>query len=111
MAGKIVVGVFESVAAAEHAKARLAASGVPEERIAVSANLVEDGIAAEAPGQSYEHQSYEGSDSADTRRARYGTAVRTGACLLSVSGETGAERRQLAELLRREGARVTMLRP
>lgn len=111
MAEGTIVGVFDSVAAAEHAKAQLTASGVPGERITLSANLLEDGIAAEAPGQSYEHQSYAGSDGPDTQAARYGTAVRTGACLLSVSSESGAHRRQLAELLRREGARIAMERP
>ena len=38
-------------------------------------------------------------------------AVRTGACLLSVSSESGADRRRLAEVLREQGARVTLERP
>jgi hypothetical protein len=52
---------------------------VAPQRIALSRNLMDDGIAAEAPGQSYEHQSHGGSDSADTDWARYSSAVRSGA--------------------------------
>lgn len=111
MSRRTLVGVFNSVAAAERAKARLTAAGVPAERIAVSANLLEDGIAAEAPGQSYQHQSYGGSDGADTDWARYHTAVLTAACLLSVSSGSGADRRRLAEVLLEQGARITLERP
>lgn len=111
MARRMLVGVFDSVGAAERAKARLTAYGVPAESIAVSGNLTEDGIAAEAPGQSYEHQSFRGSDGPDSDWARYNTAVRTGACLLSVSSESGFDRRRLAEVLLEQGARVTLERP
>jgi len=109
--GRTAVGIFDSVGSAERARAQLLQSGVPEERIALSANLTDDGIAAEAPGQSYEHQTYRGSDKADTDRARYGEAVRTGACVLSVSSSSGGDCRQLQLLMKREGARVTMERP
>ena len=111
MTQRTVVGVFSSVAAAERAKARLGSAGVPAERIAVSANLLEDGIAAEAPGQSYDHQSDGGSGGADADWARYNTAVRTAACVLSVSSESGADRRRLAEVLLEQGARMTLVRP
>ena len=111
MAGNTVVGVFDSVAAAERARAELRERGVPAERIALSANLLEDGIAAEAPGQSYENQSYGASVGLDTDWARYNSAVRIGACLLSVSAGSRDDRRRLAELLRRQGARLAMERP
>jgi hypothetical protein len=107
-----IVGVFESVAAAEQAKTLLTASGVAQERIALSADLVKDGIAAEAPGQSYEHQSSSrGADEREAHAARYGSAVRSGACVLSVSSDSREDRRRLARLLRQQGARVTMERP
>lgn len=109
--GRTAVGIFDSVSSAERARAQLLQSGVPAERIALSANLTDDGIAAEAPGQSYEHQTYRGSDKADMDRARYGEAVRTGACVLSVSSSSGGDCRQLQLLMKREGARVTMEQP
>lgn len=109
--GRTAVGIFDSVSAAEKARAELLRSGISADRIAVSANLTDDGIAAEAPGQSYEHQTYGGSDKSDTERARYGEAVRTGACVLSVSSGSGGDCRQLQQLMKREGARFTMERP
>ena len=56
----------------------------------MSAPLTEDGIAAEAPGQSYENQSYE-PDPEDSQLARYTEAVLTGACVLSVATEPGKD--------------------
>ena len=53
---RTVVAVFESMPAAEGAKTTLIRAGVPEQRIALSAGLTDDGIAAEVPGQSYENQ-------------------------------------------------------
>lgn len=112
MTARIVVGIFGSTHAAEQARTQLAESGVPAERVTLSVNLMEDGIAAEAPGQSYEHQSPQGSEGADEAAlARYNTAVRTGACLLSVSSESGVDLRRIEELLHRKGARITMQRP
>lgn len=109
--GRTAVGIFDSVATAEKAKAQLLRSGISADRIALSANLTDDDIAAEAPGQSYEHQTYAGSDRADMQRARYGEAVRTGACVLSVSSDSGGDCRQVQQLMKREGARITLERP
>jgi hypothetical protein len=127
MADKTVVGIFDSVSAAEGAKVALVESGVPTNRIALSANLTEDGIAAEAPGQSYEHQSYRGSDKlsgfdllrslfgrkpgTDTDRARYNEAVRSGACIVTVDSGSGGDARRIKDLMHRKGARITMERP
>ena len=109
--GRTAVGIFESVGAAEKAKEELLRTGVSPERIFLSRNLTDDDIASEAPGQSYEHQTYAGSDRADTQRARYGEAVRTGACVLSVASTSRGDCRQLQSLMKREGARLTMERP
>ena len=112
MTGKAVVGVFETVGAAEQARARLAASGVAAERIVVTGNLMADGIAAEASGQSYEHQSDRGgSHGNEAGWARYNSALRTGACVLSVESHSRGARQRLAELRRQQGARITMERP
>ena len=56
LGAKTVVGVFESVAAAEQARGTLLRAGMPESRIALSANFTDDAIAAEVPGQSFENQ-------------------------------------------------------
>jgi hypothetical protein len=130
MADQTTVGVFGSVKAAERARAALIDYGVGKDRILLSTHLTQDAIAAEAPGQSYEHQSYRGSDKAtalgwlhsllgrkattDTDRARYNEAIRTATCLLSVDQEGGGdseERKHIEELMHKNGARITMERP
>ena len=109
LGAKAVVGVFGNPAAAEHARSVLLDAGVPESRIALSAMLTEDGIAAEAPGQSYENQP--GQPSPDRDQARYGEAVRTGTCALSVFTRSEEEKQYVEELLRRNGAHYTTIRP
>src|SRR6476620_7204528 len=51
-----VIAVFSSQAEAVNAHHGLVIGGVREDRIAISADLTSDGIAAEAPGQAYENQ-------------------------------------------------------
>jgi hypothetical protein len=104
-----IVGIFGDLGAAERARAELMEAGIARHRIALSANLTDDGIAAEAPGQSYENQ-YWSSDEDDTRRARFNAEVQSAACVVSVASEP-RDRERIAELLRREGARRTLLRP
>ena len=70
---KTVVAVFESMPAAEGAKATLMRASMPEKRIAVSAPLTDDGIAAEVPGQSYENQP--GQPPEESEAARWGGGV------------------------------------
>lgn len=106
---KTVVAVFDSVGAAESARTRLLQAGVPEKRIAVSADLTRDGIAAEAPGQAYENQP--GQPSKDTEAARYGEAVRSGTCVVSVLARSDEESHYVEELLRAEHPYRTGLRP
>lgn len=104
-----VVGVFWNAAAAQHASAYLTESGIAPHRIVLSASLTEDGIAAEAPGQSYENQGENADTDADL--ARYGEAVRAGACLLSVTSESNRDSRHIAHLMRQTGAQGIMQRP
>jgi hypothetical protein len=118
MKGRAAIGVFDSAASAEKARAALLRAGVALERVAVSQELTSDAIAAEAPGQSYEHQTRRGSDrpapgeqSSDTDRARYNSAIRTGACVVTVAIDSSGECRRVRDLMRSEGARITMERP
>src|SRR5918994_5501264 len=104
---RTVAAVFESMPAAEGAKATLMRAGVPEQRIAVSAGLTDDGIAAEVPGQSYENQP--GQPAHDSEAARFGEAVRSGACVVSVLARSDEETDYVAELLRRERAYRTAI--
>jgi hypothetical protein len=106
---KTVVAVFDSRPAAEGAKATLLRAGVPESRIAVSAGLTDDGIAAEAPGQAYENQP--GQPAREAEAARFSEAVRSGACVVSVLARSDEETDYVAELLRREHAYRTAIRP
>jgi hypothetical protein len=106
---KTVVAVFDSRPAAEGAKATLLRAGVPESRIAVSAGLTDDGIAAEVPGQAYENQP--GQPAREAEAARFSEAVRSGACVVSVLARSDEETDYVAELLRREHASRTAIRP
>ena len=106
---KTVVAVFDSRPAAEGAKATLLRAGVPESRIAVSVGLTDDGIAAEVPGQAYENQP--GQPARDAQAARFSEAVRSGACVVSVLARSDEETDYVAELLRREHAYRTAIRP
>ena len=106
---KTVVAVFDSRPAADGAKAKLLRAGVPESRIALSAGLTDDGIAAEAPGQAYENQP--GQPARDPQAARFAEAVRSGACVVSVLARSDEETDYVAALLRRERAYRTAIRP
>jgi hypothetical protein len=106
---KTVVAVFDSRPAAEGAKATLLRAGVPESRIALSAGLTDDGIAAEVPGQAYENQP--GQPAREAEAARFSEAVRSGACVVSVLARSDEETDYVAELLRREHAYRTAIRP
>lgn len=100
------VAIFASRAAAEKAKTRLLAAGVPPERIAMSATLTRDAIAAEAPGEPYENQRLRESLS-EREASHYAEAVRSGACVLSVHGASEDDMR----LMEREGAHIVTRQP
>ena len=109
LGAKTVVGVFASASAAEEARSVLLRSGVPESRIALSAGLTDDGIAAEVPGQSYENQP--GQPPEDSRVARHGQRVRTGACVVSVFTRSEEEKQYVEQLLLRSSARSASVQP
>lgn len=107
LGAQTVVGIFASTAAAEDARSALLEAGVPESRIALSATMTADGIAAEAPGQSFENQP--GQPAADRAMARYGEAVRSGACVVSVFTRSEEEKQYVEQLLVRSRAHITSL--
>jgi hypothetical protein len=109
LGAKTVVGVFASASAAEEARTVLLRSGVPDSRIALSAGLTDDGIAAEVPGQSYENQP--GQPPEDSRVARHGERIRTGACVVSVFTRSEEEKQYVEQLLLRSSARSTGVQP
>ena len=49
LGAQTVIGIFSSPAAAEQARAVLLEAGVPENRLALSATLTDDGIGAANP--------------------------------------------------------------
>ncbi len=104
MASTVVTGIFDSHAAAAQARDALLSWGVARERITLSEGETSDGIAAEAPGETYENQAGEDEESAE--RGRFGSAVRGAVCTISVdAGHSQAERRRIGALLRSNGAR------
>jgi hypothetical protein len=101
---KTVSGVFDSLPAAERARVAMLEAGVAEQRIVLSRALTEDGIAGEAPGQSYENQPGQPSDAQAARVARTAAAARRGACVLSVTGPEQDQER-IDRLMQRSGCR------
>jgi hypothetical protein len=97
-----IVGIFRNERAARAARDRLIAAGIPERRMVVSRTLTDDGIAGEYPRQSFENQP--GQPPSESASARYGEAVRSGACTLSVESESAAQREEITAVLRRNGA-------
>lgn len=105
---KTVVGVFDSVSAAEDARATLLQAGVSEKRIALSGGLTDDPLAAEAPGQSFENQPGQGQE---RKTAQYGEAVRSGGCVVSVFARSDEESHYVERLMREKRAYHTGIRP
>lgn len=101
----IVVGVFPDLRACERARRSVCEAGVEPSRMRVSRAFTEDGIAAEAPGQSFENQP--GQPESDSAQAPYAEALRSGACALSVSCESAEDREWIDEMLRRAGSTGT----
>ncbi len=102
------VGIFRSRDDAERARQALLASGVRAEQVRMSAPLTSDGIAAEAPGQSYENQGMR-EDTHEKQIAQYGTEVRTGACTLSVAAARDVD--SVERMMREQGAHIVTRRP
>lgn len=106
----IAVGIFDSSAAAERARARLVENGVAVQAIQMSVPLTSDDVAAEAPGQSYENQGIR-DDAGEKATAQYGTSVRSGACTLSVAAASRSDFQRAQRLMQSEGARIVTRQP
>jgi hypothetical protein len=109
MSSPTIIGIFDSMESAQLARAALLDSGLAAQHISVSADLTRDDIAAEAPGQSYGNQSYSAPPD-EGAQARYNSAVRTGACVVSVSDPPAGEGARIERLMRAHGARGTLER-
>jgi len=105
----VVAGMFTSLGAAEQAKGRLIEAGVPENCIALSADLAADGIAAEYPGQSYTNQP--GQKFEPKHVDPCGAAVPGGACELRVDLGSKQDGGAVERILRDCGAQQTETRP
>lgn len=109
MAFRHVIGVYGSMARARLAQEALIVEGMPEAQVAISVDLTEDGIAAEAPGQSYENQpsdraagggGWAGSLRTEERReAQYGDAARRGVCVVTAEARTSSEADWIREIM------------
>jgi hypothetical protein len=95
MRNRTVMGIFDRPSDAEKVKDELLQAGVARHRIMMSRLATEDGIAAEAPGQSYVNQN-ESDDSV------------IGGCVVAVVARTPLDRQHIARLMRRHGARQTV---
>ena len=104
MAGRTVVGIFESVPAAERVKARLLEAGLREQEIVLSVEVSRDDIAAEAPGQTFSNQSGQPADDSASHQA---DAVHGGACVLTVHIRSQSDGKRIEALMRQRGARST----
>lgn len=105
MTHRIVAAVFASQGAAEQARACLMDAGVAADHIALSANFTADGIAAEAPGQSFSNQPGQGGEVEPTEA--YADAARAGTCVVRVDAESDADERSIEGIMRRCGAHHT----
>ena len=102
-----ITAIFDTVRAAQEARDALVREGLDADSIALSVSQTSDGVAAEAPGQSYENQP--GQSERESAAARYGTAVRSGTCALTVDAAGNAAR--LAQILTAQGARQVVSPP
>ena len=108
-APSLIVGVFRDPGDAQAARAALLHRGLPEEALALSAVTGDDGVADEFPGESYENQPGESEDG--NAAARFGEAVRSGACILSVEPRDGFDAESIAALLQAHRAMRTLRPP
>jgi hypothetical protein len=110
MAGpSFIVGVFRDPRDAQAARAALLHRGLPEEALALARVTGDDGVADEFPGESYENQP--GQSEHGNAAARYGEAIRSGVCTLSVEPREGFDPESIAALLEAHRAMRTLRPP
>ena len=103
-----ITAIFDTVRAAQEARDALVHEGLDADGIALSPSQTADGVAGEAPGQSYENQA--GQTDRDSAVARYGTAIRSGTCALTFDA-AAANSARLTQLLASRGARQIVTPP
>jgi hypothetical protein len=101
MEQRTLTGIFDSYGDAQRARDALVSEGIARERITLSAPQTADGIAAEAPGQTYENQV--GEDRESVERGEFGSAMRSAVCAVSV--DAGDEGDRIGAILESRGAR------
>ena len=101
----VIAARFDRLEDAGRAETALVRAGVPRSRLCLSRSMTEDGVAAEAPGQSYENQTGE-----DPAVAKFAEAVRGAVYVMSVALASRSEAALAAALLRDHGARGGVLR-
>lgn len=108
MASHQVIGIYSSVARARLALEALVVEGLPEERIALSVGLTEDGIAAEAPGQRYFNQpsdrggwfgSTRHGEEGQARKAGVADATPQGACMVTAEAHSLDEAERIRDVM------------
>lgn len=123
--GALVRAIFRKEEDALRAKDECLTAGIPVERITLSVSETADGIAAEAPGESYENQPGEaradaaegglirrigdwigGEASHDRQQAKYGEMVRAGVRVLTVDVRSEDEKKRIANILTRCGGAI-----
>ena len=100
MPNPTVLGIFDSPYAAEKVKDELLDAGVARHRIVMSRPLAEDDAAVD--------ESIVGKISASEES---GERVRSGACVVAVVARSHLDKKHIAELMRRYGARETVEAP
>lgn len=105
----LIVGVFRDPGDAQAARAALLQRGLPQEALALTPVTGDDGVADEYPGQSYENQP--GQSEHGNAAARFGEAVRSGACTLSVEPREGFDAESIAAVLEAHRAMRTLRPP
>jgi hypothetical protein len=109
MASHQVIGIYSSTARARLAQEALILEGMPEGCVAISIDLTEDGIAAEAPGQSYANQpgqretswsgSRGGGASQNGWHESYCDAAQSGTCVVTADARSPAEAHRARDIM------------
>lgn len=89
-----IMGIFDRPSDAERVRDELLEAGVARHRIVISRNQGDEPIVGEVPDPS-----------------KFGEAVRSGACVVAVAARSYVDKQNIAQLMRRHGARDTVEGP
>ena len=92
MPAPTIMGIFDRPSDAERVRDELLEAGVARHRIVISRqNQPDEPIVGEVPDPS-----------------KFGEAVRSGACVIAVAARSYVDKQNIAQLMRRHGARDTL---